>query len=105
VSGCVDVRALGGVEWRDLLSKEQPDAPRWFFDDASDFTSQLGSLHLPALVLSADSDPLSPARVGEFLRDASPGATCEVLAGGHSVAFECPDAVAAAIARMRGAQR
>jgi pimeloyl-ACP methyl ester carboxylesterase len=105
VSGGVDVRALGGAEWRDWLSKEQPDMPRWFIDDASDFTSRLGSIRVPAVVLSADSDPLSPVRVGEFLRDAIPGATFAVLAGGHSVAFESPDAVAATIARMRGGQR
>jgi pimeloyl-ACP methyl ester carboxylesterase len=98
VSGGVDVRALGGAEWRESLKRELPDAPTWFIDDRSDFTSRLGEVRAPTLVLSASADPLSPIAVGEFLVARIPPAKLEIIQGGtHSVALEEPDRVAALI--------
>jgi pimeloyl-ACP methyl ester carboxylesterase len=101
VSGGVDVRGLGGADWRRSLRAEQPAAPAWFIDDASDFTASLGRIRAPTLVLSADADPLSPVRVGELLRDRIPSAELVVLRGGHAVAQDDPDAVARAIEAFR----
>ena len=56
VTGGVDVRALGGAEWRETLAASQPDAPTWFAEDRSDFTKDLGAVRIPALVLSGDAD-------------------------------------------------
>jgi pimeloyl-ACP methyl ester carboxylesterase len=95
VTGGIDVRGLGGAEWRDSLRVEQPAAPTWFIDDASDYTACLASINIPALVLSGDADPLSPVRVGEFLRDHLPSAELQVLRGGsHSMAHDEADRVA-----------
>jgi pimeloyl-ACP methyl ester carboxylesterase len=99
VSGGVDVGRLGGAEWREGLRAEQPSAPRWFIEDRSDFTDRLGAVTTPALLLSGDSDPLSPVGVGEFLRDGVPSARLVVIAGGaHAMAHEEPDRVAPVIA-------
>jgi pimeloyl-ACP methyl ester carboxylesterase len=100
VSGGVDVRALGGAEWRSSLRAEQPrDVPLWFYEDASDFTDRLPSIRTPVLVLSGGADPLSPPAVGEFLRDRLPSATLHVLpSGSHVMAQEEPDRVAPLIA-------
>lgn len=98
VSGGVDVRSLGGAEWRASLRAEQAHAPSWFIDDASDFTERLATVRIPALVLSGDADPLSPVRVGEFLRDRLPSATLSVVAGGtHTMAHDEPDRIAEGI--------
>jgi pimeloyl-ACP methyl ester carboxylesterase len=97
VSGGIDVRALGGAEWRESLARDQPDAPRWFIEDRSDFTARLGEILARTLVLSATEDPLSPVAVGEYLVDRVPSAKLEVIAGTHVVAFEEPDRVAALI--------
>ena len=98
VSGGIDVRSLGGIEWRHSLRAEQPLAPTWFYDDASDFTDRLASIEAPTLLLAGDDDPLSPVAVGEFLRDRIPSATLHVVAGGtHSMAYEEPDRIAALI--------
>jgi pimeloyl-ACP methyl ester carboxylesterase len=99
VSGGIDVAALGAAEWRSWLRSEQPAAPSWFYDDASDFTMRLGSIEAPVLVLGGDADTLSPPAVGEFLRDHIPAASLHVIHGGdHSMAYDEPDRVAAPIA-------
>jgi pimeloyl-ACP methyl ester carboxylesterase len=101
VSGGVDVRSLGGAEWRESLRAEQAHAPTWFIEDATDFTERLATLRIPALVLSGDADPLSPVRVGEFLRDRLPSATLHAVASGtHSMAHDDPDRIAEMIDRF-----
>ena len=96
VSGGIDVRGLGGAEWRHSLRAEQPAAPTWFADDASDFTERLGAIGVPALVIAGEADPLSPVAVGEFLRDRMPAAILQVVSGGtHAMALEEPDRIAA----------
>jgi pimeloyl-ACP methyl ester carboxylesterase len=104
VSGGVDVKRLGGAEWRVSLRGEQPQAPTWFIDDASDFTEQLPSLRVPALVIAGEADPLSPVAVGEFVRDRIPSAALHVVErGSHSTAYDEPDRVAPVVGRfLRG---
>jgi pimeloyl-ACP methyl ester carboxylesterase len=103
VTGGIDVRGLGGAEWREWLRAEQPSAPTWFIDDASDFTEHLASIRAPTLVISGDADPLSPVRVGELLRDRIPSAELRVVSGGtHSMACDEPDRVTELIGRFLG---
>ncbi|MGD0677386.1 MAG: alpha/beta hydrolase [Polyangiaceae bacterium] len=98
VTGGVPVRALGGAEWRATLRLEQPSAPTWFIDDASDFTEHLATIKSPTLVLCGDADPLSPVRVGEFLCGRIPEARlCVISGGGHSMGVDAPDRVAPAV--------
>lgn len=100
VSGGIDVRGLGGAEWREHYA-EKSAAPTWFIDDASDFTESLASVRIPTLVLTGDADPLSPLRVGEFLRDRLPSAELRVVSGGtHSMAHDEPDRIAELIGRF-----
>jgi poly(3-hydroxyoctanoate) depolymerase len=95
LSGGVDVRALGGAEWRDSLRAEQQGMPTWFIDDRSDFADRLGSVRPPALLLNGDQDPLSPVSVGEFLQARLPKARRHVVKGGsHSMAQDDPDQIA-----------
>lgn len=100
VSGGLDVRALGANDggWRDSFRAEHPSAPTWFVDDATDFTDHLALIRAPTLVLSGDRDPISPVRVGEFLRDKIPSAELHVVTGGtHWMAQDEPDRIADAI--------
>ncbi len=95
LTGGVDVRALGGTEWRDSYRRERASLPQWFADDTSDFTQRLPELALPVLALSGDADPLSPPAVGTFLAARLPNADAHIVAGGtHSMAEELPDLVA-----------
>jgi pimeloyl-ACP methyl ester carboxylesterase len=105
LSGGVAVRSMGGAEWRVGLRAEQPEAPTWFVDDASDFTDRLGAIRAPTLVLSGSADPLSPVRVGEFLRDRIASAQLEVFGGGHWFAHEEPDRVAQVLGRFLSSAR
>jgi pimeloyl-ACP methyl ester carboxylesterase len=101
VTGGLDVRRLGGGEWRQSLRADQPFAPTWFIDDTSDFTDRLGTVRIPSLVISGDADPLSPVRVGVFLRENLVSAALQVVSGGtHSMAHDEPDRIAPLIARF-----
>jgi pimeloyl-ACP methyl ester carboxylesterase len=101
VTGGIDVPSLGGAPWRESLRAEQAHAPTWFIDDATDFTERIATIRVPALVLSGDADPLSPVRVGEFLRDRLPSATlCIIASGTHSMAHDDPDRIAETIDRF-----
>jgi pimeloyl-ACP methyl ester carboxylesterase len=66
--------------------------------DAFDATAELGRLGMPAFVLAAAQDRMTPARGAERLRELLPHARLEVLDGaGHMMMLEKPDAVAAAL--------
>jgi pimeloyl-ACP methyl ester carboxylesterase len=94
-SGGIDVKRLGGVDWRPAWRALHEKAPTWFIDDRTDVTEQLGNLRVPTLLIFGDADPLIPVRVGEFLRDGLPDARLEVIPGGtHDMDTECPDVVA-----------
>ena len=97
-SGGMDLRRLGGVEWRPSFRAEYPTVPPWFEDDASDFSGRLGEIRAPTLLLWGDADPISPPSVARFLATRIPHARVVTIAGGaHSFASERPDEVAAAI--------
>jgi pimeloyl-ACP methyl ester carboxylesterase len=97
-SGGIDVRRLGGVDWREGWRALHRMAPRWFLDDRTDVTEQLASLRTPTLLIFGDADPISPVPVGEFLRDRLPDARLETIAGGtHDMSTERPDLIASLI--------
>lgn len=94
-SGGMDVRRLGGIDWRPAYLARLTMVPRWFADDRTDVTEQLSSVHIPTLLIFGDADDISPVAVGEVLRDRLPDARLEVLAGGtHDMTTEQPDDVA-----------
>jgi pimeloyl-ACP methyl ester carboxylesterase len=84
-SGGVDVRRLGGADWRGEYLAALRDVPRWFVDDRSDLTDRLGAIRAPTLLLWSDGDPVSPLAVGRFLKDRIAGARLRVVRGGSHV--------------------
>jgi pimeloyl-ACP methyl ester carboxylesterase len=58
-------------------------------------TDRLYLVKAGPLLVFGDADPISPVRVGEFLRDRIAGARLEVVPGGtHGMTTEVPDTVA-----------
>jgi pimeloyl-ACP methyl ester carboxylesterase len=65
---------------------------------ADDLSARLGELHHPTLVIAGGQDDRTPPEASRALADALPQATLVELAGvGHSIPFEAPGQVAAAI--------
>jgi pimeloyl-ACP methyl ester carboxylesterase len=94
-SGGVDVRRLGGAEWRDEYRKQLPNIPAWFIDDRTDLTDRLAAIRAPTLLVWSDADPISPLSVARFLAERIAGSRIAVVAGGtHEFARERPDEVA-----------
>lgn len=82
-SGGVDVASLGGQDWRASLHTQHPHLPHWFSADQQNLTEQLKTLHIPALLLWGDADPISPVAVGEHLASLLPCAQLHVTHGGN----------------------
>ncbi|MFI5271610.1 MAG: alpha/beta fold hydrolase [Ktedonobacterales bacterium] len=66
--------------------------------DAFDVMADLGRVAQPALIITGESDRLTPPKYAAYLRDHLEHAQLELVPGaGHYVQVEAPDAVAAAI--------
>jgi len=97
-SGGIDVRTLGGVDWREEYQRDFPQAADWIVQEQPDLTEEIKQLVTPTFLIWGDTDPISPPRVGEHLAELLPNATLHVIAQGtHSLAYDCPDAVAGLI--------
>lgn len=81
-SGGIDVARLGASDWRPEYRAELTDVPAWFLDDRTDFTDRLGEIRAETLLLSSDSDPVSPLAVSEFLARRIPNARVATIIGG-----------------------
>ena len=98
VTGGIDVLSLGGENWRESFLQEFPKHPRWYFDDTTDFSTQLSQIACPTLILSGANDPLSPQAVAEFLKTEIPDSRhVTVESGTHSMAIDQPDIIATEI--------
>ena len=88
-SGGIDVKSLGGLDWRPQFEQRNPDAPRWFLDARDDLTPELRRIAAPVLLLWGDADPISPVAVGRRLAELLPRAELVVVAGGtHALVSE-----------------
>jgi pimeloyl-ACP methyl ester carboxylesterase len=96
-SGGIDMSRFETEGWRDGYIGEMPEtAPRWFVDDRTDVTDEIGSIKAETLLLWGEDDRTSPPGVGRYLADLLPFADMRVIPGaGHMVAEEKPDEVAA----------
>jgi pimeloyl-ACP methyl ester carboxylesterase len=104
-AGGVDVRALGGVDWRPAFTSRRPDAPRWFVDDAVDLTPQLSLVRAPTLIVCGEHDLVAPVAVGRYLLERLPEARLETIPGAtHDLEQEFPDLIASLVeAHLRAA--
>jgi pimeloyl-ACP methyl ester carboxylesterase len=97
-SGGVDVRALGGADWREEYQSSFPDAADWIVHEPRDLTEEIKQLAVPTMLIWGGDDPISPPRVGEHLAGLLPDADLHVIAGGtHSLAYDHPSTVASLI--------
>lgn len=93
-SGGIDLKALGGHDWRREFRAHQPAVPSWFEDEHWDLSARLGELRAPALLLWGDADPISPVAVGRRLSELLPEAELVVLSEGtHDLALERVDEI------------
>lgn len=81
-SGGVDVRGLGGSDWRPAFRQANPHLPDWFSTNQADLSERLAELTMPVLLLWGDADPISPVGVGKHLLGLFPRAQLHVVAGG-----------------------
>jgi pimeloyl-ACP methyl ester carboxylesterase len=96
--GGVNARRFGALDWRDTFRRERPRAPRWFVDDASDFSDQLPTVHAPTLLVLGADDPIAPPAIGQFLLGRLPSAKLEIVPdAGHDLEEEHPALLASLI--------
>jgi pimeloyl-ACP methyl ester carboxylesterase len=97
-SGGVDLQRLGAADWRPEYLRELAGMPRWFVEDRTDFTDRLGEIRAPTLLVSSDSDPVSPLAVSRYFAKRIPHAQeITVRGGSHAFASERPEEVAVSI--------
>lgn len=96
-SGGIDVRGLGGSDWRPAFHQANPHLPDWFSTDQNDLSSRLAELKMPVLLLWGDSDPISPVDVGRKLADLFPRSELHVISGGDHDLLETHAALLAPI--------
>ena len=90
-----------GEELTASFCRSDPDVARKFAHVTfmSDNRADLPKVTTPTLVLQCTEDVIAPVSVGEFVRDAIPGARLELLeATGHCPNLSAPDATTRAIA-------
>ena len=96
--GGFDARRFGALDWRETFVEQRPEAPRWFVNDSHDFTTRLGEVSTPTLVVMGDEDPIAPPAIGEFLLDHLPSAKLEIVQNaGHDLEEEHPAFLASLI--------
>lgn len=97
-SGGIDLSGTGAQDWRPDYQTELASLPTFFVDDRTDLTSRLGQILAPTLLISGDSDTISPPKVAERLQALIRGARNVVVSGGkHDLATAFPGQVADAI--------
>lgn len=96
-SGGVDVRGLGGADWRPAFRQANPHLPEWFSSDQHELSDRLAELTMPVLLLWGDSDPISPVSVGKRLAGLFPQAELHVVSAGDHDLLETHAAILAPI--------
>ena len=81
-------------DWIDLAGESAPDvgAKRIDMILAFDESERLPQIRVPALVVVGDVDICTPVSMSEELFESIPGATFEILEGGHLIFKERPEA-------------
>lgn len=96
--GGLNAQRFGALDWRPVFLARRPEAPRWFVDDARDFTPQLASVRAPTLVVMGADDPIAPPAIGELLIQRLPSAKLEIVQNAsHDLEEEQPAFLASVI--------
>ena len=96
--GGVNAARFGALDWREAFVAARPFAPRWFVNDRSDFSEQLGQIQAPTLLVVGEHDPIAPPKLGEFLRGGLPNAKLEIVSdASHDLEEEHPAFLASLI--------
>jgi pimeloyl-ACP methyl ester carboxylesterase len=89
-SGGIAVDDFGGADWRPDYRREFPNAASWVTQEIQtreDLSSRLASINAPCLLISGNSDTISPPPVGHRLHQLLPHANFHVVrGGGHDLA-------------------
>ena len=102
-SAGIDVESLGAVDWRPTSRLANPHNPPWMWDERPDTTKTLAELPVPALLVWATDDEISPLAVGRYLDHLIPNSRLVVIADDdHWVARIHADQVAGEIRRFIG---
>jgi sigma-B regulation protein RsbQ len=95
-----------GAELTESFCRTDPEIARRFarVTFLSDNRADLSRVGVPTLVLQCSDDAIAPVAVGEYVRDAIPGASYVLLdATGHCPNLSAPEQTAEAIAAFVGA--
>jgi len=96
--GGTNMSRFGALDWREAFLEERPHAPRWFVDDAIDFSDRLAAISAPTLLVFGADDLIAPPAVGEFLLERLPSARLEIVPdASHDLDEEHPAFIASLI--------
>ena len=82
-SGGLDLRRFGALDWRPGSRQSHPGAPDWAFAETGDVSELIRAISVPALLIWATRDAISPLAVGEHLAG--------LIAGSRLVSFDSDD--------------
>jgi pimeloyl-ACP methyl ester carboxylesterase len=99
-SAGVNMAQFGASDWRADYREQFPHAAGWITEHSATAELPVELIKAPTLLIWGDSDPISPIAVGLHLEHRMPNAKLHVVpGGGHSLASNKAEAVAALIAR------
>ncbi len=99
-SGGIDLTPFGVADWRPDYRATHPQAPSWVYAPGPDLSPTLATLDIPALLVWATRDAISPLAVGRHLAKLLPRASLlEIDSDDHWVARAHAEMVASAIMR------
>jgi pimeloyl-ACP methyl ester carboxylesterase len=94
-SGGIDRSAFDLADWHADYRKAHPHAPAWIFEHGQDLSAALRTLRMPALLVWATRDAISPLAIGRHLAELMPQARLvEIDSDDHWVVRQHPARVA-----------
>lgn len=94
-SGGIDRSAFDLADWHADYRKAHPHAPAWIFEHGQDLSAALRTLRMPALLVWATRDAISPLAIGRHLAELMPQAwLVEIDSDDHWVVRQYPARVA-----------
>jgi pimeloyl-ACP methyl ester carboxylesterase len=99
-SAGVNMAQFGASDWRADYREQFPRAASWITQHSAAADLPVERIETPTLLIWGDADPISPIAVGRHLEHRMRNARLHVVpGGGHSLAFDKAETVAALIAQ------